>query len=189
MPPHPTPPQGWCCRQVTVPPRHHYQRPNTYRPTQCTIHGQSLACCWLPKAFGYTLTCIDADGARHTAQTGRILNALHPSISFLVAPTADRDSVQLHRCLRGRPERCPKTAKAAPVGPHRGLPNIHTANIAEPGHLYPWQKGTKQGQTCPPSKQVNKRNHEQLLRSEFTYYTKIKAIKCIDAGLEPEHTK
>ena len=61
--------------------------------------------------------------------------------------------------------------------------------LAEPSHVRFWQKEVTQGQPCPPpppSKRLSKRNREQLLRSEFTYYTTVKAIKCVDAGLDPE---
>ena len=38
---------------------------NTYRPMHCTFHGQSLACCCLPKASTYTLTCTGGVCAQH----------------------------------------------------------------------------------------------------------------------------
>ena len=32
-------------------PPHHHHGINTHGPKKCMIHGQSLACCWVPKAF------------------------------------------------------------------------------------------------------------------------------------------
>ena len=45
-------------------------------------HGRSVG---LPKAPGYTLTCINADGVMHMMQISKIQKALHPFISFLPA--------------------------------------------------------------------------------------------------------
>ena len=64
--------------------------PTTYRCILCRIHGWSVACCRLSKDLGYTLTCIDADGAMHIMQTSKILNALHPFIIFLPAPSSEQ---------------------------------------------------------------------------------------------------
>ena len=79
-----------------------YKAPGTDTTTdQRLCAPASLAGCWLPKAFGYTLTCPDADGVRHTMQTSRILDALQPSITFLAAPTAEqgRCTSYPHRAL------------------------------------------------------------------------------------------
>ena len=50
----------------------------------------SVACCRSPRDLGYTLTCIDADGAMHMMQIRRSLNALHPFSSFLPAPCSEQ---------------------------------------------------------------------------------------------------
>ena len=80
-------------RLKTVPPPPgggdgHHCRPNTYQRILCRIHGWSVACCRLPKALGYTLTCIDADGVMHMVQISKIHNALRSFISYQPAPTA-----------------------------------------------------------------------------------------------------
>ena len=59
-------PQPWGELSPSDPPPN--SRPTTYRCILCRIHGQSVACCWSPNDLGYTLTCIDADGAMQTCK-------------------------------------------------------------------------------------------------------------------------
>ena len=96
---YPTNPGGDCC-QVMHHFRGHHCRPNTYRRRLCRIHGRSVACCKLPKALGYTLTCIDADGVLHMTQISTIHKALHPFIGCLPTPTAEQNRVKLPLTVR-----------------------------------------------------------------------------------------
>ena len=97
---------GEDCRQVTVPPpfhpgggrvdttadQHQQKQTKAYWPIWCTIHGQALACCCLPKAS--TLTRIDAHHVRHMIQAEISTHCSHPSF-FPLHLLLNRNSVKL----------------------------------------------------------------------------------------------
>ena len=68
-------------------------RPTTYQCILCRIDGRSVTCCRSPKALGYTLIGIDADGAMRIMQISKILNALHPFVTFLSPPPSEQCKV------------------------------------------------------------------------------------------------
>ena len=59
----------------------------TYQPVLCSMHGWSLACCWLPNALGYMLTWVDAQGVRHVMQNLQCTASIHQCKTSSYGPT------------------------------------------------------------------------------------------------------